>query len=96
MDEQKKVTVFFDEIATEVPESLTILEAARQVGYDIPTLCHYKDLLETGACRVCLVEIEGQRSLATSCNTKVKDQMRVHINTPKVLKARKQSVELIL
>lgn len=96
MEELKLVTVYFDDLATQVPETLTILEAARKVGYDIPTLCHFKDLLETGACRVCLVEIEGQRSLSTSCNTKVKDQMRVHINTAKVLKARKQSVELIL
>lgn len=94
--EQNLVTVHFDDIEVQVPEGTTILEAARKNGYDIPTLCHYKDLLETGACRVCLVEIEGQRSLATSCNTKVKDQMHIHINTPKVMKARKQSVELIL
>lgn len=96
MESINLITMYFDDLKVQVPENVTILEAARLAGYDIPTLCHYKDLLESGACRVCLVEIDGQRSLATSCNTKVKDQMIVRINTPKVMKARKQSVELIL
>ena len=61
----------------QVKAGLTILEAAREVGIDIPTLCFLKDIHETGDCRMCIVEIEGRRALTPSCNTLAEDGMIV-------------------
>ena len=59
-----------------VPDTYTILEAAHgKLGIKIPTLCFLKDLNETGACRVCVVEVKGARSLVTACNMKVSEGM---------------------
>jgi len=80
----------------EVPSSYTVLEAAREQGYDIPTLCHLKDVNEVGACRVCVVEIEGARALQASCVLPVRDGMVVKTNTKRVRESRKTTVELIL
>jgi NADH-quinone oxidoreductase subunit G/NADP-reducing hydrogenase subunit HndD len=80
----------------EVPSSYTVLEAARAQGYDIPTLCHLKDVNEVGACRVCVVEVEGARALQASCVLPVRDGMVVKTNTKRVRESRKTTVELIL
>ncbi len=74
----------------------TILETARDAGVFIPTLCHLKGAMPTGACRVCLVEVEGARSLAASCSTPVSPGMVVYTESGRVLNARKMIVELLL
>ena len=82
--------------AVSVPERTTILEAARAAGVDIPHLCYLKKLNEIGACRVCCVEIEGERNLVPSCNNPVFEGMVIRTNTPRVRRTRKINVELIL
>ena len=79
-----------------VPEGTTILEAARQAGIRIPTLCYLKDLNEVGACRVCVVEVEGNEKLSAACNTAVEEGMAVRTDTPRVRAARRTNVQLIL
>jgi len=77
-------------------EGATVLEAAQDAGIYIPTLCHDPDLKPYGACRLCVVEIEGIRGLVTSCTTPVKDGMVVYTDTQKVNKSRRISMELII
>jgi len=77
-------------------ENETILELAKRNDINIPTLCHHSDLCLSGMCRVCVVEVEGQRLLQTSCSTPVSDGMVIKTNTEKVRKARKMIVELLL
>ena len=89
-----KLTI--DGIETEVPENMTVLEAARTVGIDIPTLCFLKDINEVGDCRMCLVEVEGARGFVPSCMQKVSEGMVVRTNTEEVNEARKNVLELIL
>ena len=79
-----------------VNEGVTILEAAKSAGINIPTLCYWKGLNEVGACRVCVVEVEGIRKLPAACNTAVREGMVVHTNSRKVRDARKTNVQLIL
>jgi len=74
----------------------TILEAARSEHIDIPTLCFLKEINEIGACRICVVEVKGARSLVASCVYPVNEGMEIWTNTPKVLSARKKTLELIL
>ena len=90
------VTLKIDNVTLEVSENTTILAAAKQAGIRIPTLCYFKDLNEIGACRVCVVEVEGEDRLVAACNTKVSDGMVVLTNSPRVREARKVNVELIL
>ncbi|MBQ6093075.1 MAG: iron hydrogenase small subunit [Clostridia bacterium] len=90
------VTLRIDNVTLEVSENTTILAAAKQAGIQIPTLCYFKDLNEIGACRVCVVEVEGEDRLVAACNTKVSDGMVVLTNSPRVREARKVNVELIL
>lgn len=82
--------------AMDVPEGTTVLCAAQQAGIRIPTLCHMEGLPAVGACRVCLVEVEGARTLAASCVLPVTDGMAVRTNTRRVREARRANVELIL
>ena len=79
-----------------VPEGTTILEAARSVGLRIPTLCFLKDINEIGACRICVVEVEGARSLVASCVYPVSEGMVVRTNTDKVRHSRRLTLELIM
>jgi len=79
-----------------VPKSSTILEAARYAGIDIPTLCFLKDMNQIGACRMCVVEVKGARSLVASCVYPVNEGIEVFTNTPKVQKSRKMTLELLL
>lgn len=80
----------------EVPHGTTILNAAKQLGIRIPTLCYLEGLEPMGACRVCVVEVEGLPNLAASCSTPVKENMVVHTNNRRVREARKTIVELLL
>jgi iron-only hydrogenase group A len=77
-------------------EGMTILDAAKSVGISIPTLCHLKDLVPTGACRICSVEVDGQRGLVPSCAFPVYNGMVVHTNSARVRRARKTIVELLV
>jgi len=77
-------------------EGMTILEAARENGIDIPTLCHRPEFAPIGACRVCVVEVEGSRTLVGSCHTPVTEGMVVQTHSDKVLAARRTIVELLL
>lgn len=79
-----------------VPEGTTILQAAKKLNINIPTLCYLKEINELGDCRICLVEVEGKRGFATSCIQKVEEGMVVNTNTEQVLEARKTMLDLIL
>ncbi|MEG0018054.1 MAG: NADH-dependent [FeFe] hydrogenase, group A6 [Hydrogenoanaerobacterium sp.] len=79
-----------------VPKGSTILEAARVAGINIPTLCYLKDINEIGACRICMVEVKGAKSLVTACVYPVNEGMEVFTNSPAVLAARKTNLELVL
>lgn len=79
-----------------VPDSYTILEAARENGIDIPTLCYLKDVSQTGACRMCIVEIKGSRALQASCVYPVSEGLEVYTNTKKVREQRRITLELLL
>ena len=83
-------------IDVEAPKNATILEAAQSVGIRIPTLCYLKEINAIGACRMCLVEVKGARAFAAACVYPVADGMEVYTNTPKVISARKGTLELIL
>jgi len=80
----------------EVASDLTILEAAKEAGISIPTLCYLKDLNEVGACRVCVVEVEGARTLQASCVVPVREGMVIKTNTKRVRDSQKVTTELIL
>ena len=90
------VSLTIDGVKVEVPKGTTILEAAKRVGIDIPTLCFLKDINEMGDCRMCIVEVEGSRGFATSCIQTVEDGMVVHTHTPNVLEARHVILDLII
>ena len=79
-----------------VEDGTTILAAARKVGVDVPTLCYLKEVNEIGACRVCVVEVEGQDRCVTACNNVVQEGMVIRTNTRKVRTTRKTNVKLIL
>lgn len=90
------VTLTIDNQEVIVKKGTTILEAAKQAGIDIPTLCFLKDINEVGDCRMCIVEVEGRRGFATSCIQKVEEGMVVHTNTPSILEARHVILDLIV
>jgi predicted molibdopterin-dependent oxidoreductase YjgC len=79
-----------------VREGMTVLEAALSAGIYIPTLCHYPDLKPYGACRMCVVEIEGMRGLPPSCTTPAAAGMKVHTETEAINKVRRTVVELLI
>ena len=90
------VNCIIDGIAVSVPKGTSILNAARGAGINIPTLCYFPGLNEIGACRVCVVEVEGVKRLVAACNNNVVDGLVIHTNSPRVREARKVNVELIL
>lgn len=90
------VHLIIDNIPVEVEEGTTILEAARHVNIDIPTLCFLKDINEVGDCRMCIVEIEGRRNFATSCIQKAEEGMVVHTHSKAIMEARRMVLDLIL
>ena len=79
-----------------IEDGKSILQAARENGYIIPSLCYLKDINEAAACRVCVVEVEGSDRLVPSCATKVEEGMVIYTNSPRVIRARKTNVRLIL
>lgn len=91
-----KINLVIDGIKVSVDEGTTVLDAAKSIGVDIPTLCYFKDLNDVGACRLCLVEIEGQARLNAACNTLCEEGMSVCTNSPRVLRARETNLKLIL
>ena len=95
------ITLKIDNREISVPKGTTILEAARELGIDIPTLCYMnlKDLCIKNApasCRICVVEVDGRKNLAPSCATRCENGMNVHTNTMRVLNARRTVLELML
>lgn len=90
------VNITINHIPLQVEENTTIMEAAEQAGIKIPKLCYLKDINEIGACRVCVVEVEGKDNLIASCNNVVEEGMSILTESPKVLAARRMNVELIL
>ncbi len=90
------VNVTIDGVSVQVPSNYTVLEAAKQAGVKIPTLCYLKDVNEVGACRVCLVEVEKARALAAACVMPVSEGMVVHTNSKKVRDTRRATLEMIL
>ena len=92
-----KVNIKIEGVAYEVDAGMTILQAARACGYEIPTLCSFRDgECNRGSCRVCLVEASGVRGLVASCVYPVNEGMEIKISSPKAIKARRASVELLL
>ncbi|MCQ2458141.1 MAG: [FeFe] hydrogenase, group A [Clostridia bacterium] len=93
MDNLVKLTI--DGVSVEVPAGTTVLEAAKQAGINIPTLCYLKDINQYGACRMCVVDT-GARALGAACVLPVAPNMVVKTNTPKIRAARKTNLELLL
>ena len=89
-------TLIIDGMRVEVPEGSTVLEACRLAGAKVPTLCYMEGAHAIGACRLCLVEIEGARTLVASCTQPATEGMVVHTNTPRARRARHAVLELIL
>jgi len=90
------VTLTIDGVEVKTKKGNTILQAAREAGIDIPTLCFLKEINEVGDCRMCIVEVEGRRGFATSCIQKAEEGMAVHTNTPDVVEARRVILDLII
>lgn len=88
--------ITINNMKVEVPEDTTILNAAKKIGIKIPTLCYLENVQEPGSCRMCLVEVEGAKTLQPSCVTRVSEGMKIHTNTKKVRDARKIILELLL
>jgi len=90
------IELTINNISVQAEDGMTILDAAKSVGISIPTLCHLKNLFPSGACRICSVEVENQRGLIPSCAYPVYDGMVVETNSPRVRRARKTIVELLI
>ena len=90
------IKVNIDGIDIEVSEGVTILEAAKKINVNIPTLCYHEDLPVKSVCRVCAVEVDGKKLLQPACSYPVSDGMVVKTNTPRVLRARRNILELML
>lgn len=90
------VTLTIDNQTIKVPEGTTILEAAQKLGIRVPTLCHDPRLSSSGACRICSVEVAGQKNLVTACTYPVAQGMEVKTRSQRVRKARKTIIELLL
>ena len=92
----ENVTIKLNGRAVSAPVGSTILEAAHLAGIKIPTLCFLKEINEIGACRICVVEVKGAKTLVASCVHPIGDGMEIWTNTPKVLEARRKTLQLIL
>ena len=90
------VTLVIDNKTVCVPEGTSILHAAREAGIEIPTLCYLKDLNEIGACRICMVEVEGQETLVAACDNEVHAGMVIHTISQKVRMTRRVNLQLLL
>jgi len=92
----EQVTVTIDGKEIEVAAGTTILQVARQIGIRIPTLCHHEDLCVAGVCRICVVEVEGQRTLQTACSYPITAPITVRTHTRSVRQARRHILDLML
>ncbi|HIZ54639.1 MAG TPA: [FeFe] hydrogenase, group A [Firmicutes bacterium] len=92
----KTVNITINGMPLTVPNTYTILEAAREAGFNIPTLCYLKEMNEIGACRICVVEVKGARSLVASCVYPVAEGMEIYTNSKRVQDSRRMTLELIL
>ena len=92
----ESIKIQIDNKEIQAYEGMTILQAAEESGIKIPTLCHHRDFIPSGSCRICVVELEGSNRLVGSCHTPVAKGMVLHTRSPKVLSARKATVELLL
>lgn len=90
------VTVEINDKSVSVPLGTTILDACRMEGIHIPTLCHHDDLCVAGVCRICVVEVEGMRTLQASCAYPISAPMKIKTSTPMVRKARRHIIDLLL
>ncbi len=90
------VNIKINNIEVTAKKGQTILDAARDAGIHIPTLCYLKDINEIGACRICVVEVKGAKNLVASCVAPVSDSMEIFTNTERVKKSRKTTLELLL
>ncbi|HEY9616213.1 MAG TPA: bidirectional hydrogenase complex protein HoxU [Microcoleaceae cyanobacterium] len=88
-------TLKIDDIDIAIEEGATILQAAKEAGVTIPTLCHLDGVTDVGACRLCLVEIDGSNRLFPACVTQVTEGMQIHTQTPKLQEYRRMTVELL-
>jgi NADH dehydrogenase/NADH:ubiquinone oxidoreductase subunit G len=93
---EKKINLTINGKEVSGRPGMTILELAKENGIDIPTLCHIPDLPPIGACRLCVVEVEGSRTLVGSCHTPVAEGMVIQTHSPKVIATRRVLVELML
>lgn len=91
-----KINVTINGFQIEIEKGQTILDAANKAGIIIPTLCYHKDLCVAGNCRVCVVEVTGQKRLAAACATPCEDEMEILTNSLKVRNSRKHIIELLL
>jgi len=94
--DKKEIVITINGNQLTVHEGMTILEVAREHGIDIPTLCYHEDLAPIGACRLCVVEVEGSRTLVASCHTPISPGMVIYTHSPKVIETRRAIVELML
>ena len=92
----KMATLTINQRSTSVPEGATILDAARQLGIEIPTLCHHADLSPVGSCRVCVVQVDGTQVPQPACSTVVRDGMMVTSDTEEIQEQRKSVLEMLL
>ena len=90
------INIKINGIDVAAPAGSTILEAARLAHIRIPTLCYLKEINEIGACRICVVEVKGARTLVTACVYPISEGMEIYTNTPRVLESRKETLKLIL
>ena len=91
-----KINIKINNVDYQVDEGITVLQACHDVGIKIPTLCWMREMNQIGACRICVVEVKGARSLVTACVYPVSPDMEVTTNSDKVMKARKMNLELLL
>jgi len=89
-------TLTVDNVKVEVPEGASVLDACRQAGANVPTLCYLEGVQAIGACRICLVEIEGAKTLVASCTQPVSEGMVVKTNSTRARRARRAVLELLL
>jgi NADP-reducing hydrogenase subunit HndD len=89
------IAIKINEVDMEIQAGVTILEAARKVGFEIPTLCYLKEINEIGACRMCMVEVKGVKELVPSCVTRVSAGMEILTNSPAVQESRRTTLDLL-
>ena len=90
------LNITIDGLNVSDPSGMTILEAADNAGIEIPRLCHQEGIKPSGNCRICVVEVEGSRTLVGSCHTPIVEGMVISTHSPKVMEARRIAIELLL